>query len=412
MSELINNSDYRKEELKKLILKLHKGISPDIVKEELKKSLKNIPYGEVVEVEQELIEEGMPSEEVLKLCDIHGEVLSGNIDLKGMMLIPPGHPIDIFKNENKEIRKEVSKIRDILVDLFDDNQEFEKQIIILKQHFNNLMDVDKHYQRKEHLVFPYLEKRGITGVPKVMWGKHDEIRESLKGSIEILKTLNITKDDFVVSANIIIKPALKMTEEMIMKEEEILFPMCMDQITEAEWWEIQKQTLEYGFCLYDPQTNWKPKNVVDSEPETQINKEGNMQMPSGSFSAEELTAILNILPVDITFVDKNDKVKYFSQNKDRIFSRSRAIINRDVRYCHPPSSVDIVDKIINDFKTGIANHAPFWIQLHGKFILIEYFAIRDNNENYLGTLEVSQDINKHRSLEGEQRILSYSTKKD
>ncbi|HEY9114062.1 MAG TPA: PAS domain-containing protein, partial [Bacteroidales bacterium] len=127
----------------------------------------------------------------------------------------------------------------------------------------------------------------------------------------------------------------------------------------------------------------------------------------GSFSNEELLAILNTLPVDITFVDKNDKVKFFSQGKERIFTRSRSIINRDVRNCHPPASAHIVDKIIDDFRTGKQSHAPFWIQMGGKFIHIEYFALRNPNGEYLGTLEVSQNLSELRKLEGEQRILSY-----
>jgi len=130
-------------------------------------------------------------------------------------------------------------------------------------------------------------------------------------------------------------------------------------------------------------------------------------LPSGSFTKTELQAILNILPVDMTFVDKNEKVRYFSQGKERIFQRSRAILNRDVKLCHPPSSVHIVEQIQEDFRTGKEDHAPFWIQMKEKFIYIEYYALRDENGNFLGTLEVSQDLTERRALKGEQRILSY-----
>jgi hypothetical protein len=133
-----------------------------------------------------------------------------------------------------------------------------------------------------------------------------------------------------------------------------------------------------------------------------------IQLPSGNFTKAELQAILNTLPVDMTFVDKNEKVKYFSQGKERIFHRSRAILNRDVKLCHPPSSVHVVEQILDDFRTGKQDHAPFWIQMKGKFIFIEYYALRDENGEYLGTLEVSQDLTEKRALEGEQRILSYS----
>ncbi|MCD6425459.1 MAG: DUF438 domain-containing protein, partial [Anaerolineales bacterium] len=134
---------------------------------------------------------------------------------------------------------------------------------------------------------------------------------------------------------------------------------------------------------------------------------GQIRLHSGSFSAEELLSILNTLPLDMTFVDKDDKVKYFSQGAERIFQRNRAILNRDVRNCHPPASAHIVDKIIEDFKSGEQSRAPFWINMGSKMIHIEYFALRNDQGEYLGTLEVSHDVSGYRALEGEQRILSY-----
>lgn len=134
---------------------------------------------------------------------------------------------------------------------------------------------------------------------------------------------------------------------------------------------------------------------------------GSIKLPSGSFTVEELTVLLNTLPVDITFVDRNDKVRYFTQGSHRIFDRNRAILGRDVRMCHPPQSVHVVDKILADFKSGKESSAPFWIQMGGKFIYINYFPLHDKEGNYLGTIEFSQDIAPLRALEGEQRLLSY-----
>jgi len=187
-----------------------------------------------------------------------------------------------------------------------------------------------------------------------------------------------------------------------------LLPMALDKLTEADWYEVSKQSLEIGFCLYDSQINWRPQ-WAQNDLLHELNKTGeNIQLPSGSFTVEELMAILNTLPVDITFVDKNDKVKYFSQNPDRIFQRNRAILNRDVRLCHPPASAHIVDKIIEDFKSGKASRAPFWINMGGELIHIEYFALRNSQGEYLGVLEVSHNVSVYRRLEGEQRILSYT----
>ena len=204
MSELINNSEYRRERLKELILKLHEGESADRVKQQLTETLKSIPYGEVVEVEQELIQEGLPESEVLKLCDVHGEVLEGNVDLSAAREIPEGHPVDVFKKENAEIDKVAGEASGLLEKLKEiDDETFNDYVNQLKGHFNGLMDVDKHYQRKEHLVFPYLEKNAITGPPKVMWGKHDEIREQLKGCIELLNEPELTKQDLEDSLDIL-----------------------------------------------------------------------------------------------------------------------------------------------------------------------------------------------------------------
>jgi len=205
-----------------------------------------------------------------------------------------------------------------------------------------------------------------------------------------------------------LNPAVKAIADMIMKEEEILLPMTLDKLTETDWYDIYRQTNEIGYCLYDPSITWKPQGVEIVELTSA--EEGTISLPSGQFTSEELLAILNTLPVDITFVDRNDKVKYFSQGKERIFDRNRAILGRDVRICHPPSSVHIVDQIVGDFKTGKTDSAPFWIQMGDKFIHIEYFALRNEKGEYLGTLEMSQELTEKRKISGDQRLLSYRKK--
>ena len=369
----------------------------------------------MVEVEQELIHEGLPETEVLKLCDIHGDVLDGHIDQSGAQTIPEGHPVDVFKNENRELLNVVHKAEALLENLHAVRDEnFREHALQIHSCFNELMDVDKHYQRKEYLLFPYLEKNQITGPPKVMWGKHDEIRDQLKGCIEILRTRELKKSDLEDALQILFLPVLKALADMTKKEEQILFPMSMDVLSTEDWWNIHKQTLEFGFTLYDPTVDWKPEGIQDEDYKNTVisGENGTIQLPSGSFTAKEIMAILNTVPVDMTFVDKDDKVKYFTQGSHRIFARSRSIINRDVRLCHPPGSVHIIEKILDDFKSGRASHAPFWIQKQGKFIYIEYYALRDENGEYLGTLEASQDLTRARKLEGEQRILSYTEKKN
>lgn len=408
MSKQIDNSAYRKAKLKELILKLHHGEAQESVRQELIQVLGTIPYGEVVEVEQQLLEEGLPQEEVLRLCDVHSAVLEGHVDLSASKTIPAGHPVDVLMQENRALKKVTDEASEALASLSNrDATEQKATILELIGLFNQLIDVDKHYQRKEYLLFPYLEKAGVTGPPKVMWGKHDEIRELLNGSLEILKTPDVSIDDLAAASEIVLQPAVRGIADMIVKEEEILFPMLMDSLSDVEWYDIQEQSLEIGYCLYDPTIEWVPEGIM-SRGTSHVRTQGDhIQLPSGSFTTEELLSILNTLPVDVTFVDREDKVKFFSQSRDRIFPRTRAILNRDVRHCHPPASAHIVDKILEDFKSGRQDQAPFWINLGGRFIHIAYYALRNEQGEYLGTLEVSQDLTGYRALEGEQRILSY-----
>jgi DUF438 domain-containing protein len=412
MSELISDAKKRKDLLKHMIRQLHEGTAPEEVKQQLVRLLGKVPYNDVVEVEQELINEGLPQEEVLKLCDIHTMALDGVLDHSEAKTAPPGHPVHTFREENRALRKEIQTLEPLYTDIKKAKSEEGLHGLLndIHRHFNALLDVEKHYLRKENLLFPFLEKHGITGPPTVMWGKHDETRELLKAAVEALSaTKDITADEAKTVVDLVLEPASKAVDDMINKEDEILFPMCLDTLTDEEWLQIERQSIEYGFCLYDPRVKWRPEGV---ELEEVVSDEtGKIQLPSGKFDVEELTAILNTIPFDMTFVDRDDKVLYFTQGRERIFARSRAILGRNVRQCHPPSSVHVVEKILSDFKSGKEDHTAFWITLNDRFIHIEYFALRSEQGDYLGTLEVSQDLTEKRKLEGEQRLLQY-VKKD
>jgi DUF438 domain-containing protein len=410
MNDLNQNSPSRKELLKHMILQLHKGEAPNEVRKRLVELLKNIPYNEVVQVEQELINEGLPEEEVLKFCDVHTQVLEGHIDQTEAKVIPPGHPVDTLKQENKELLKVVRTLSKFYEKInTPDELETETYLFQLKALFNNLMDVEKHYQRKENLLFPYLEKYNITGPPKVMWGKHDETRELLKVAREGLEARGeISNEEIITLIELVLKPASGAVSDMVMKEEEILLPMCMDKLTDEEWYQISQQSMEYGFCLYDPTIEWKPDGL---EPlPTAGATDGMIHLPTGKISVNELIAMFNTMPVELTFVDNQDKMKFFSHGKNPVFKRNRAVIGRDVRLCHPPKSVAIVERIISDFKSGKHEKAAFWLEMAGIFVYIEYYALRDEHNKYLGVLEVVQDITELRKIKGEQRLLSYSSK--
>ena len=411
MSEFINNSLQRKDKLRSLLLKLHAGESVESIREQLIEALTNIPYNEVMEVEQEMINGNLLTEqEILEFCDLHTHILDGSIDTSGAKRIPAGHPLDTFKKENIALKKEIEKANNLIatIDALTDDK-LSGFILQLRTIFNALSDVDKHYKRKEYLLFPYLEKHLITGPPKVMWGKHDETRVFLNDTIKELESpiTSVEQLKSIIDNNL--KRTLELLDGMIMKEEEILFPMSMDTLTEEEWYKIYTETLEFGFCLIDPEDEWKPAGVVVEK--QQYVESGAIQLSSGSFDIKQLEALFLHIPIDITFVDANDKVAFFSHSPNRVFERNRSIIGRDVRMCHPPGSVNIVEQIINDFKSGKENKAVFWMSnFMGRFIYIEYSAVRDKEGNYLGVVEVTQDITQMRKLEGDQRLLSYTQK--
>jgi len=411
MSELIDNPRKRKDLLKHMILELHDGAAPEAVKGQLVRLMGQVPYGDVVQVEQELISEGLPQEKVLRMCDVHAAALKGNIDLSNMKPAPVGHPVHTFTQENNALEELIGDAEEVFgeIEASDDSENVTPFFEKLRAIFGNLWEVDKHYRRKENLLFPYLEKQGITGPPTVMWAKDDQVRTLIKGALEALKLAKETSSDEARAlVALSFRPAMVAVSEMIMKESQILFPMCTDLLSDTEWYEIAEQSPEVGFCLYDPKTRWIPENLPQSEHANLPN--GRIVLPTGSFDLGEITALFNALPVDITFVDKNDTVRYFSLGKDRIFQRDRAIIGRQVQFCHPPKSVHIVNQILSDFRSGRQDKAEFWITMNGKFVHISYYAVRSETGEYLGTVELTMDIAPYRALEGERRLLNYETK--
>jgi uncharacterized protein len=407
MSELINNSSERIRKLKSLLLKLHEGNTADDVKAELAKLLGSVPYGEVVQAEQELIDEGMPPSEIQKYCDMHSQALKDNIDLTYAKEVPVGHPVHTMKMENRAIESELSALRNIFIKVKFNSSDInpEAELLKIRSVFNNLMDIEKHYIKKENIIFSILETYGITGPSTVMWGKDDEVRSFLKSSLSLSE--EAVSDTAVLQGfiDLIFAPAADAVNEMIDKEEKILFPMCMDKFTDLDWYNVYTQGNDVGYCLYVPSVGWKPGGMTSTD--TRETGNGRIRFDTGSFSVEELESLLNCVPFDITFVDKDDKVKFFSHGKQRIFERSKAIIGRQVQYCHPPSSVHIVNKILDDFKSGRQSEAKFWIPFRGMFVHISYYAVRDENGNYLGTAEVTQDIADFKKAEGERRLLTY-----
>jgi len=411
MSELIDNRAHRISVLKEIIHHLHEGAAPEIVKEQLRKLVGETDAKEIMAMEQQLIAEGMPVEEVRSMCDLHSQVTRDVlVQLAPPPTVEPGHPLDTFRRENTALKQVIAAARAILTETSDLVPAGDAKEIVfrLRQSANDLMDLDKHYQRKEHALFSCLERHGITGPSKVMWSKDDEVRNLLKQMNQAAHDCGSTVDDvrqfFVQHA----QPALSAVEEMIFKEENILFPMSLQTLTQNEWAEIWSASPQYGWCLVEPQKGYLPPVAAAAATGT-VPKDGTIMMPTGHVSVEQLTAVLSTLPLDLTFVDAEDRVAFFSEGPDRIFARSKAIIGRKVQHCHPPRSADTVNKILDDFRAGRQNVAEFWINFQNKFVHIRYFAVRNDEGKYLGTVELTQNLAPLRQLSGERRLLAYES---
>lgn len=404
MGQFVKDKEERQRILKELILELHDGKSVDDVKERFGKLIDGISVAEISEMEQNLMAEGMAVEEIQRLCDVHAEVLGTSVEeihkFKWVSEVA-GHPMHTFKMENMQIERVVETRLLPALEAFEGSKSLD-DLEDLYSKLEELLEIDRHYSRKENLAFPYLESAGITAPPKVMWGVDDEIRRELKEALELLKDYDDNKDRALDATRDIAKKIL----DMIFKEENILFPLLMDTLTEAEWWAVYKSSDEYGYSFMEPRVSWTPENIDDFEEEEEeaVLRDDVIRFDSGFMTPHEIETLLDHLPIDITFVDKDDRVKYFSQSDERIFKRAKTVIGRNVENCHPPASVHIVNQIVEDFKNGVKDSEDFWLKMGERYILIRYFAVRDKKGEYLGTLEVSQDIAPLQKIEGEKRL--------
>ncbi|MFD5021861.1 DUF438 domain-containing protein [Paenibacillus sp. NPDC058367] len=419
MSELINNREVdvpeqtrRQAMLKEIIKELHAGKSVEEVKARFEEAVGDVTVAEISAMEHSLMtEEGIPVSEVQRLCSVHTAIFKGSIEQIHRSSKPeeqPGHPVHTFKLENREIERLVNFRLDLHAAKFQKNDS-EELIFKLLEDLSLLLDLDKHYSRKENLLFPYLEKYGIYGPTKVMWGVDDHIRRMIKEAKAALSSYSGNAADIGVQLTEIIKEV----NEMIFKEENILLPMSLDKLTEDEWVKIARESDEIGFCLTAPEQEWIPERAAEPEGAAlqgeavgAAPQEGFIRFETGLLSLHQLETVLNHLPVDLTFIDENDVVRYFSHGKERIFARTKAVIGRTVQNCHPPQSVHVVEKLLEDFKAGRKDAEDFWINIKDKFIYIRYFAVRDETGRYMGTLEFTQNIAPIRALEGQKRILS------
>ncbi len=303
---------------------------------------------------------------------------------------------DTLIKENQALINKLENIKEIIK-----RKDFRGNKSELLKKVKELQDFNPHYLKKENILFPYLEKKEerFEGL-KIMWSLHDEARNAMRETIDILSPGETNETEFNIAIG-----KFFILYGLVYKEEMILFPAAMEVIEEEEWISMKEQSFEYDFPFID-----KPQNIKKESITAKAIKEGEVLLiksETGELTFEQVMLLFNSLPVDLSYVDENNKLKFFTRPKDRIFPRSPASIGRNVENCHPAESVHVVSEIIEEFKEGRKNEAVFWIQMKEKTILIQYFAIRNFRGEYKGVLEVSQDITNIKKLEGERRLLQW-----
>ncbi len=429
MSEFLTNKNAKKKMSKeerialmeKLLVDMDKGnITPQEIKERFKGILKDMHPVEIAIIENALIGNGFPAEKIHNLCDVHIDIFRESIE-NDKPIAEKGHPIYLLMSEHiallklfgraKKLSKEIKEIGSF--------EMAKDKINLLNEMVSKMKSVESHMLREENVLFPYLEKYEIIQPAKIMWTEHDSLRERMK---ELIKTLNNPEKDFTEFAQHIdslILYIVDLKSNHIYKENKILYPSAISKLTVKEWNEIWEQMDEMGYASFTPEdAKWHKKIELKESQDDEVQQKlgelleavkknavgNNVQFDYGELNVGQLTAMMDILPVEITFIDDKDVVKYFNRAENRVFPRTKAVIGRTVQNCHPPKSVHIVEKILSNFKSGKQNHADFWIQMKEKFVYIRYFAIRDKSGKYIGTLEVTQDVTEIRNLRGERRI--------
>ena len=385
-----------------IIAELHDGGDLATARAHFAQAVGDVDASEIADMEEEMIRGGLPVGEVQRLCDVHVGAFRDSLDQKKDLAPPAGHPVHTYMADNKIIAALANSLSELARKLGADGSLATELLPIATAALAKYDGLDNHYKRKENQLFPLLERHGVTGPSQVMWGIHDQIRTQWKQAKKSAEGGDI--EGLVDGIPALARGLI----EMVYKEEKILFPMSMEKLSATDWAEVKRGEDELGYVLAKPAfalplAAGRPAPAPTSMPPAP----GLLNLGTGALSLEMVDLMLRHLPLDLSFVDENDVVRYYSESKERIFPRTPAAIGRTVQNCHPPKSVDTVNRILESFRAGKKSVAEFWINMGPRFIHIRYFAVRDGAGKYRGCLEVTQDIGEIRALEGERRLLDW-----
>ena len=429
----------RKEQIKALLKRLHEGEDMSSLRERFKEILRSVSPMEIPLIEQELVAEGVPVQEIARLCDVHVELFREAVS--GALTpdqVEPGHPLHTRLRENEQIVRDAEVLGLYARSMgMVEGEARESSLEVLRGLAAELRGVSRHYAKDETVVFPYIERRGLTAVPRVLWTKHDQIRNMVRGLNRLVRQ---DPSDWASFSSLVSRRAEELSRalvDMVFRENNILYPTLRVLLSEGEWAAIREMDDEIGYYKVEPEVGWTPRaepllphqvspEITEEQARSlpqemrallssegarpvdfSLKRDGDLEFETGYLSPEEVEAIFSALPVDVSFVDASDRVRFYSHGGRRIFPRARAVLGRPVKLCHPPKSVHIVERILEEFKAGRRDVAEFWIRMGDRLVHIRYFPVRGRDGRYLGTLEVVQDVTDIKRLEGERRILDW-----
>lgn len=405
MNKSNDNSEKRLQDLLDFSMGIMNGEDGRMLIEKYKEAIDNVTPQDMLSLEDKQMQMRMSPELIKKDVEKIINVFSKGLESYQWEKPKEGTFLYYLSLENEAFRFKLNQIKKILRSYKGREashfQELKEEVL---PRFIEFIAFDYHYIKKENILFPYLEEVWKNYRPlKVMWSLHDDIRRTLKEVIALLEDSTTQWSNF----NSILGRYYSLVFRMIQKEDLIIFPVATETVSKESWHEMHLQSFEYPFPFIEAPEKPKEKKIEEQTKESVLTAPGMFVSETGRMTLEQVLLVFNHLPVDITVVDENDKVLFFNKPKERFFPRSPAIVGRSVNNCHPPESVHIVEEIVETFRKGDRDTAMFWIELRGRFILIQYFALRNDKGEYKGVIEVSQDATDIRKLEGQRRLLNW-----
>jgi len=410
---------WKVELVKSLLRRIHEGADPESLKREFGEVLAKVNPAEIPLIEQQLVKEGFPIQEILRMCDLHVALFRDYLVGRELRGVPEGHPLDLLLRENELILKwaeQLGVVANALANAGD--EEMPPLLQQLKALLSNLRAVRTHYRKVQMLLFPYLERRGIVAVPRVFWGREDQALLRLRTLMKMVGS-ELPPDE----AKAVAKEAASLANELAelaFRENKILFPALWALLTEGEWAAVAEEARKIGY-LVRVEGEWKPEaepvlpyrsevKVEESSSERlplefrsvaagiepdkyKLTREGDLDLGTGFLSPEEVKGVFGALPIEVTFADASDRVRFYSDGRlPPAFVRTRTILGRNLLYCHPPRLERLVKDTLEALKRGEADYREFWTRIGDRIVRVFISAVRDESGRYLGAVEVVEDF--------------------